>query len=38
MDGHISKPVQLAELDTLLRKLFLQTPDGGDPIPVTGPV
>ena len=35
MDGHISKPVQLAELDALLRKLFLHSTDDGGPAPAT---
>jgi CheY-like chemotaxis protein len=35
LDGHISKPVQLVELDALLRKLFLQTSDDVGPVPVT---
>lgn len=34
LDGHISKPVQLVELDALLRKLFLQTSDDVGPVPV----
>ncbi len=34
LDGHISKPVQLVELDALLRKLFLQTSDDVGPAPV----
>jgi CheY-like chemotaxis protein len=35
MDGHISKPVQLAELNALLRKLFLHGTDDGGSAPAT---
>jgi CheY-like chemotaxis protein len=32
MDGHISKPVKLAELDALLRSLFPKGSGGVDPL------
>jgi hypothetical protein len=35
VDGRISKPVQLAELDALLRKMFLHGTDDGGPAPAT---